>query len=321
MRYKKNIVWLSTILLIVIAIVLIGFKPWEANNEKRLNYTGEMEPRLGYVELQVSDLEQSLSFYQEIIGFKLLEKNGNSAKLTSDGKTPILTLIEESSFVERPFGTTGLFHFAILVPSREELASMLNHLIDSEYPLQGVSDHQYSEAIYLADPDFNGIEIYVDRDPDLWLEDESGGYVGGTYQLDVKDLLSEISGKEWDGLAADTRLGHMHLQVSNIEESEKFYVDALGFNVVARDSQMLFVSKDDYHHHIGMNTWAGEGLPKPPDNALGMRYYTTHFTQEEYDQAISQLTKLGFSFTEENNVITTEDPSGNQIKIILWDRI
>ncbi|MEH7388330.1 VOC family protein [Bacillus sp. JJ1521] len=319
MHFKKNFVWLSTILLIIIAIALIGFKPWEAKNEKQLNYTGEMEPRLGYVELQVSDLEQSLSFYQEIIGLRLLEKNGSSAKLTADGTTPILTLIEESSFVERPFGTTGLFHFAILVPNREELALVLNHLIDSEYPLQGVSDHQYSEAIYLADPDFNGIEIYVDRDPDLWIEDDAGGYVGGTYELDVKGLLSEMNGKDWSGLSNDTRLGHMHLQVSNIEKSEEFYVDALGFNVVSKDAQKLFVSKDDYHHHIGMNTWAGEGLPKPPENALGLRFYTTHFTSEEYNQAKLQLKNLGFSYTEENDVITTEDPSGNQIKIILWE--
>ncbi|MEH7381844.1 VOC family protein [Bacillus sp. JJ1533] len=316
MTFKKNFAWLSIILLVVIAVVLIAFKPWE-NNKKLLNYTGEMEPRLGYVEMQVSDLDNSLQFYQEIIGFKLLKKNGNSAKLTTDGTTPILTLIEESSFVERPFGTTGLFHFAILVPNREDLALILKHLIDIQYPIQGVSDHQYSEAIYLADPDQNGIEIYVDRDPNLWLEDEAGGYAGGTYQLDVKDLISEMNGKEWDGLATDTRLGHMHLQVSNIEEAEKFYVDALGFNVVARDTQMLFVSKDDYHHHIGMNTWAGVGLPKPPENALGLRFYTTHFTKEEYTQAKSQLTKLGFSFSEDNNVITTEDPSGNQLKIIL----
>ena len=319
MKNKKKLIWLTTILLIVIAIPLLAFIFWEKEHEKQLTYTGEMEPRLGYVELQVSNLDNSLKFYQEIIGLKLLEMNGNTAKLTSDGETPILTLMEESSFIERPMRTTGLFHFAILVPNREELAMLLQHLIDSNYPLQGVSDHQYSEAIYLADPDQNGIEIYVDRNPNLWIEDDKGGYVGGTYELDVKGLLSEINSKEWKGLTSDTRLGHMHLQVSSIDESHKFYVDALGFNVVSQDSQMLFVSKDDYHHHIGMNTWAGEGLPKPPENSLGLRYYTVHFTTEEYNHAKSELTRLGFQFTEENEVITTEDPSGNQIKLIVWD--
>ncbi|MEH7345084.1 VOC family protein [Bacillus sp. JJ1532] len=316
MLIKKNIIWLSIVVLTVIVLVLVTLKPWE-RDAKQLNYTGEMEPRLGYVELSVSDLDNSLRFYQEIIGFKLLERNERTAELTTDGTTPILTLIEENSFVERPFRTTGLFHFAILVPNREELALVLKYLIESEYPLQGVSDHQYSEAIYLADPDNNGIEIYVDTDPDLWLEDEKGGYVGGTYPLDINNLLSEIKADKWEGLPSETRLGHMHLQVSNIEDSEKFYVDALGFDVVSKDSQMLFVSKDDYHHHIGMNTWAGKGLPSPPENALGLKYYTTHFTEDEFNNAKSELKRLGFPFTEEDNVISTEDPSGNQIKIVL----
>jgi catechol 2,3-dioxygenase len=316
MLIKKNIVWLSIIVITVIVLVLVSLKPWK-RDDKQLNYTGEMEPRLGYVELTVSDLDQSLRFYQEIIGLKLLERNDRTAKLTTDGTTPILTLMEENSFVERPFGTTGLFHFAILVPNREELAFVLKHLIEAEYPLQGVSDHQYSEAIYLADPDNNGIEIYVDRDPALWLEDGEGGYVGGTYSLDTNDLLSEIRADEWKGLSSETRLGHMHLQVSNIEDSEKFYVDALGFDVVSKDAQMLFVSKDDYHHHIGMNTWAGKGLPKPPENALGLQYYTTHFTEDEFNKAKSELKRLRFPYTEENDVISTEDPSGNHIKIVL----
>jgi catechol 2,3-dioxygenase len=316
MLIKKNIVWLSIVVLAVIILVLVTLKPWEKDN-KQLNYTGEMEPRLGYVELSVSDLDHSLAFYQGIIGFKLLERNERTATLTTDGTTPILTLQEEETFVKRPSGTTGLFHFAILVPNREELALIFKHLIESEYPLQGVSDHQYSEAIYLADPDQNGIEIYVDRDPDLWLEDEEDGYVGGTYPLDTNGLLSEIKADKWEGLSNETRLGHMHLQVSNIEESEKFYVEALGFDVVSKDAQKLFVSKDDYHHHIGMNTWVGKGLPKPPENALGLKYYTTHFTEDEFNKAKSELTRLGFPFTEENNVLSTEDPAGNRIKIVL----
>jgi catechol 2,3-dioxygenase len=316
MLIKKNIIWLSIVVMAVIVLVLVTLKPWE-KNKKQLNYTGEMEPRLGYVELSVSDLDHSLRFYQEIIGFKLLERNERTATITTDGTVPILSLKEEEAFVERPFGTTGLFHFAILVPNREEHALVLKHLIESEYPLQGVSDHQYSEAIYLADPDHNGIEIYVDRKPALWLEDGEGGYVGGTYSLDTNDLLSEIKADEWEGLSRETRLGHMHLQVSNIEDSEKFYVDALGFDVVSKDAQMLFVSKDDYHHHIGMNTWAGKGLPKPPENALGLQLYTIHFTEDEFNKAKSELRRLGFLYTEENDVISTEDPAGNHIKIVL----
>jgi len=109
----------------------------------------------------------------------------------------------------------------------------------------------------------------------------------------------------------------MHLQVSNIEESEKFYVEALELNIVARDTHMLFVSKDSYHHHIGMNIWSGVGLPAPPSNAIGLKYFTLHFTEEEYDRVKENLDRLGFSFSEDNHEITVKDPSGNTIKILI----
>ncbi|QOY38716.2 VOC family protein [Anaerobacillus isosaccharinicus] len=280
------------------------------------NYTGTMEPRIGYVELQVSDIERSLTFYQELIGFRVLERDEKTATLSADGNVPQLVLIEDETFIERPLRTTGLYHFAILVPTRQDLALSLVHLAESGYPLQGTSDHQYSEALYLADPDNNGIEIYADRNSNQWERDEKGGYVGGTAQLDVESLIAEIKDSKWDGLPSGTRIGHMHLQISDIEESEKFYVEALGFNIVAQDALMLFVSKDAYHHHIGMNMWAGRGLPSPPDHALGLKVFTLHFTEEEYQSAKTGLDQLGYSYSEENQEISVEDPSGNSIKII-----
>nr|MBA5586474.1 VOC family protein [Anaerobacillus isosaccharinicus]QOY38716.1 VOC family protein [Anaerobacillus isosaccharinicus] len=275
-----------------------------------------MEPRIGYVELQVSDIERSLTFYQELIGFRVLERDEKTATLSADGNVPQLVLIEDETFIERPLRTTGLYHFAILVPTRQDLALSLVHLAESGYPLQGTSDHQYSEALYLADPDNNGIEIYADRNSNQWERDEKGGYVGGTAQLDVESLIAEIKDSKWDGLPSGTRIGHMHLQISDIEESEKFYVEALGFNIVAQDALMLFVSKDAYHHHIGMNMWAGRGLPSPPDHALGLKVFTLHFTEEEYQSAKTGLDQLGYSYSEENQEISVEDPSGNSIKII-----
>ncbi|WP_051556306.1 VOC family protein [Alkalihalobacterium bogoriense] len=278
-------------------------------------YSGIMEPRIGYVELQVSDLDRSLTFYQELIGFQVLERDEKTAKLTTDGMVPHLLLKEEESFVERPLKSTGLYHFAIVVPTREDLALSIVHLLEAGYPIQGASDHQYSEAVYLADPDSNGIEIYVDRDSEQWERDGKGGYVGGTAPLDVDDLFAEIKGSTWSGLPSGTRIGHMHLQVSDIEESETFYVEGLGLDIVAKDSHMLFVSKDAYHHHIGMNTWSGKGLPASPENALGLTHFTLHFTEEEYDRAKENLGRLGFNFSEDNQEITVEDPSENTIKI------
>jgi len=305
------------ILTIVVALFLLLKKEGGDEEMSLETYTGVMEPRIGYVELQVSDLDRSLTFYEELIGFQVLERDEKTAKLTTDGSVPQLLLIEEESFVERPFKSTGLYHFAIVVPTRQDLALSLKHLVESGYPIQGASDHQYSEAVYLADLDRNGIEIYVDRDSDQWARDGKGGYVGDTAPLDVENLFAEIKESTWNGLPSGTRIGHMHLQVSDIEESEIFYVEALGLDIVAKDSHMLFVSKDAYHHHIGMNIWSGKGLPAPPKNALGLKYFTLHFTEEEYNRAKENLDRLGFNFSEGIQEITVEDPSENSIKIII----
>lgn len=280
-------------------------------------YTGALEPRIGYLELQVSDLADSLAFYQEFMGFALLEREGNTAKLTTDGAVPQLVLTEVEDFVPRPNRTTGLYHFAVLVPTRQDLALWFMHAAQEGYPLQGASDHQYSEAIYLADPDGNGIEVYADRDSSQWQRDGRGGYIGGTAPLDLQNLLSELEEKEWNGLPGGTRIGHMHIQVSNIVESERFYIEALGFDIVAKDTHMLFVSKDAYHHHIGMNTWEGQGLPQPPEHALGLKQFTIHFTEEEFQDAKSQLDHLGYLYRANSQQIEVTDPSGNNIRIVV----
>ncbi|GAE36292.1 VOC family protein [Halalkalibacter akibai] len=315
----KNIKSITVMFIIAIVIALVIFQKKEGHKEEMNmeTYTGNMEPRIGYVELKVSNLDQSLTFYRQLIGFQVLERDDKTAKLTTDGLVPQLLLIEEETYVERPLRTTGLYHFAIVVPTRQDLALSTIHLIENNYPIQGASDHQYSEAVYLADPDNNGIEIYVDRDSNQWKRDGNGGYVGATDALDVEGLFAEIKDKTWTGLPRGTRIGHMHLQVSDIEESEKFYVEALGFQIVAKETHMLFVSKDEYHHHIGMNIWAGKELPAPPKNALGLKYFTFHLTEEEYDRAKENLGRLGFNYSEGQQEMFVEDPSGNTIKFLI----
>ncbi len=315
----KNMWIIAIIIILAIGVALFIFlnKEGHIKDLSMKTYTGVMEPRIGYVELQVSDLDQSLTFYKELIGFQELERDEKTVTLTTDGTVPQLLLREEQSFVERPLRSTGLYHFAILVPTRQDLALSLKHLMESGYPVQGAADHQYSEAVYLADPDNNGIEIYVDRDSNQWTRDGNGGYVGATDPLDAESLFAEIKEKSWNGLSSGTRIGHMHLQVSDIKESERFYVEALGLDIVAKDTHMLFVSKDAYHHHIGLNIWSGKGLPAPPENALGLKYFTLHFTEEEYNSAKENLDRLGFNYSEGNKEISVKDPSGNTIKIIL----
>ena len=153
--------------------------------------------RIGEVYLTVSDLARSVEFYTELIGFDILAEESNKVILTADGQKPLLVLEAVEGSIERPFGTTGLYHFAILVPNRSNLADTIVHLSEAEYPMQGAANHQYSDALYLADPDGNGIEIYVDFPPETWERDQTGRYTGGTNPFDLEKTLAEAT-SNWD---------------------------------------------------------------------------------------------------------------------------
>ena len=216
--------------------------------------------------------------------------------------------------MDKPVRTTGLYHFALLLPDQKTLGQYLIHLSETGY-LQGAADHQYSEALYLMDPEGNGIEIYADRPSDEWIEDGNGGYIGGSYQLNTVELVNQAKNEQWTGLPANTRMGHMHLQVADLMESEKFYVEVLGFRVVGKSNSHLFVSKDGYHHHIGMNIWAGKGIPAPPANAKGLKHYTINVTETEWKEIREKLLTENVHFEEKENVIDVNDPSGMGLKI------
>jgi catechol 2,3-dioxygenase len=275
------------------------------------------ETEIGHAHLIVSNLERSLRFYQNLIGFHILNKEKNKATLTTDGVTPLLVLEERKDAILKPSRTTGLYHFAILVPNRASLARSLLHLLQSGYPLQGASDHQFSEAIYLADPDHNGIEIYADRPVEQWERTDSGEYKGTTDPLDVEDLLAEAGNERWLGLPKETKIGHIHLHVANIEEADVFYRNGLGFEATIRmGNHALFLSAGGYHHHIGVNTWAGVGAPQPPENATGLHLFSILLpSAEELKTVVERLKKIGASveFAQEKAVV--KDPSGNQIQL------
>ncbi|WP_142996777.1 VOC family protein [Alteribacter keqinensis] len=276
-----------------------------------IKYEPKLKDRLGSVDLNVKDLDRAREFYERVIGLKVLDIKEDSLTFGADGGTPLVTVHTNENVANRPARTTGLFHLAVLLPDRKKLAHTLKHLLASGYPLHGASDHQFSEAIYLADPDGNGIEIYADTDPKTWKQEENGWYVGGTHPLDVEGLLKEAPADGWTGMSAEVKIGHLHLQVADIQEVEAFYVDILGFDIVTKDPRMLFVSKDGYHHHIGLNTWTGTNLPKPPKEAVGMKQFTVFFTEDEYHAAKEALNVSGAE-----NKLQVEDPSGNAIVIV-----
>lgn len=233
------------------------------------------ETKMGLVALTVSDLDRSLRFYINTLGFALIQREDRSALLGSGGEA-LLDLAELPGARPKPPRATGLYHFAILLPSRLDLARSLRHLAETRWPLQGAADHLVSEALYLADPDGNGIEIYRDRPRVEW-PTRAGQVQMATDPLDVDGVLGELAqdGRPWGGLTAGMTIGHVHLHVADLRQAEDFYCGVLGFDVTQRGYPgALFVSAGGYHHHLGLNIWAGAGAPPPPAGTAGLRHYS-----------------------------------------------
>ncbi|MGP4040883.1 VOC family protein [Gracilibacillus sp. D59] len=265
------------------------------------------------VTIHVQNLDQSIAFYQKVIGFTILEKTNTTAELTADGKTSILTLEQPVNVEPKQGRTTGLYHFAILLPTREDLANFVFHSINVGLPLAS-SDHLVSEALYFSDPDGNGIEVYRDRDPEGWTW--QGDQVAMAVDpLDFEDLLKEGKKGAWQGLPQETVMGHIHLHVSEMENTKHFYEKGLGFETVCQfGDQALFISTGKYHHHIGLNTWNGVGAPKPSEKSVGLQSYTiTYPTKEAVNHTIQNLEAIGASVKEEKGQVITRDPSGNKV--------
>jgi catechol 2,3-dioxygenase len=271
---------------------------------------------VGHVKIKVENLQRSLKFYKDVLGFDILEQSISTVKLTSDGKTSILSLEQPDNVIPKQGRTTGLYHFAILLPERSDLAKIVIHLVNKGIKF-GSSDHLVSEALYFNDPDGNGIEIYIDRDPSEWSW-KSEEVAMTVDPLDFENLLTTVKpGEKWQGMPEGTVMGHIHLHVSELKKTEEFYVRGLGFDVVNRyGGQALFLSSGKYHHHIGVNTWNGVGAPTPLENSVGIHSFTLILPNEEArNQIVSNLMKIGTNVIEENNKFITNDPSGNTVEL------
>ncbi|PLR96786.1 VOC family protein [Bacillus sp. T33-2] len=271
------------------------------------------------VHLLVQDLQRSLSFYQDVIGFKTLSSSASQAVLTADGVTPLLKIEQPENPLPRKQNRTGLYHFALLLPDRSDLARVLLHLLQSGYPLQGASDHLVSEALYLADPDGNGIEIYSDRPSETW-KWQNGQVIMATEPLNGEDLLAATGGVKWAGLPEGTVMGHIHLQVADLDKAERFYCEGLGFELVNSlyGQSARFVSSSGYHHHIGLNTWHSKGAPAPEKNSAGLKSYSVVLPDENSrDETVQRLQQMGEWVIEQNGLLLTKDPSGNVIHLLV----
>jgi catechol 2,3-dioxygenase len=255
---------------------------------------------VGAVHLTVSDLARSLDYYRGSIGLQVLADGDGEASLGAGG-TELLHLVEEPG--ARPAdGYTGLFHFALLVPARADLAAWLRRAARDGVQLTGASDHYVSEALYLRDPDHHGIEIYADRPRQVWAEHPERI---GTWPLDVDDLLATSDAATLE-LPAGTTMGHVHLRVADVEAAVGFYRDRVGFDLIAQLGQeAAFLSAGGYHHHLGANTWESRGAPPAPSGTASLRRFTVVVPDDaEHGRVLERLDGA------------LRDPSGNAFDLV-----
>lgn len=274
------------------------------------------DTKLGYVHLTVSNLERAVSYYQQALGFQLHRRQNGEVYLGA-GRDDLLCLSENPQ-ARQVSGVSGLYHFAILTPSRLALARSLHHLIETKTPIGGFSDHLVSEAIYLSDPDGNGIEIYRDRPRSEWQYPDNRLKMA-VDPLDIDGLLAELDGQAeaWAGLPPDTTIGHVHLHVSQLTQAETFYQQVIGFDLMVRyGGQASFLSAGGYHHHLGINTWAGVGAPTPPPDAVGLRWFTVRLPDEEaLQQVVNRAQAAGVAVTSQAEGLFLQDPAQNGVML------
>jgi catechol 2,3-dioxygenase len=269
---------------------------------------------VGAVELTVASLDRSIDYYTSSIGLQVLSRDGAVARLVA-GSEEVLVLHEQPG-AQPVQGHTGLFHFAILLPDRNALARWLVHAARTRLPLSGMSDHLVSEAIYLRDPDGHGIEIYRDRPRSEWPGDGHGGVQMATLPLDTDDLIGVLddpnSEPEYGGMPNGTTMGHVHLHVADIADTERFYRDVMGFDVMAHMPDATFMSAGGYHHHLGANVWAGRGASPPPAGSAALRRAKIILPDTaERDRVAGRIADAGQDPQQVDGGVLVRDPAQN----------
>lgn len=284
-----------------------------------MSENGSIDPgtSMGAVRLTVGDLDRARDFYRDAIGLSELAASDGIVRMgtrdPADGA--LVELVGDPDAPPRPRGTSGLFHLAILVPSRPDLARALQRVAEAGWRLSGASDHLVSEALYTSDPEGNGIELYRDRSRDEWPV-RDGVLQMDTLPLDLDGVLGELRREDANaGMPPGTRIGHVHLNIGDLAAAEAFYSGALGFDVTVRGYPgALFVSAGGYHHHLGLNTWAGEGAPPPPSGSRGLREFEIILPSADAVAAEEdRLREAGFEPEREGQRVRATDPSGNAV--------
>jgi catechol 2,3-dioxygenase len=271
---------------------------------------------VGAVDLTVASLDRSIDYYTSTLGLQVQSRDGSVVRLGAGGEE-LLVLHEEPGAQPAP-RHTGLFHFAILLPDRQALARWLVHAARTRAPLSGMSDHLVSEAIYLRDPDWHGIEVYRDRPRNEWARDAQGNIQIATLPLDADDLIGALddpnSEPEYAGMPNGTTMGHVHLQVADIAATERFYHDVMGLDVIAHMADATFMSAGGYHHHLGANTWNSRGATPPPPGSAALRHATIILPDAaERDRVAGRIADAGQDPQQVEGGVLVRDPAQNAL--------
>ncbi len=272
---------------------------------------------LGTVALTVADLDLAVAFYQRAIGLPFVSRSGDTVRLGIDAAAPLVELVGRPDAPPRPRRTTGLFHVAFLVPTRADLARAVRRVLQAGWRFTGASDHLVSEALYLDDPEGNGIEIYRDRPRDEWRYAD-GALEMATLPIDFDGVMAELPpGDDAVGNAEGARVGHVHLQVSDLAAAERFYHGVLGFDVTVRGYPgALFFSAGGYHHHVGLNTWASDGAPSPPPGARGLERFEVVVPETgELERITARVAAAGVEHRRDERSLLVGDPSDNRVLV------
>ena len=268
---------------------------------------------LAEVALNVKDLESQTAFYHQLLGLEIMNQSENQVLLGAGGK-PLVRLIKTDD-ISNPKQSYGLYHMALLLPTREDLANVFKHLLDLKIPLVGGADHGYSEAIYLEDLEGNGIELYGDKPVTVWDIREDGRIIGVTEELSAQAIYE--LGKELDpfAIASGTSMGHVHLSVKNSREASTFYQDSLGLEDKFTIPHASWIASGDYHHHLAVNEWGGKNLVRRKNGMVGLAYYVVEvenkeflvnlFTQaQDWQEQLRWISSSEFSVTDKDGIVT-----------------